>query len=153
VPFFSVPGMRVQSDALRSGGQRKIALPEGGPDPTDAEARLAAFLARRRELAGERRLVLAVFMSVLDDLVRYPRSARPYAEAYRWVVSDDERWPLAFRPACATLDLDAAAVRKHVLAVYRPPILPGPGSVRPTRGIGMRLRRVVIPSETTGRTE
>jgi hypothetical protein len=80
-------------------------------------------------------------MSVIDDLVRYPRSARPYAEAYRWVVSDDERWPLAFRPACATLDLDAGAVRKHVLAVYRPPMLPGPGSVRPTRGIGVRHRR------------
>jgi hypothetical protein len=57
-------------------------------------------------------------------------------------VSDDERWPLAFRPACATLDLDAAAVRKHVLAVYRPPILAGPGSVRPTRGIGVRRGRV-----------
>jgi hypothetical protein len=143
--------MRVQSDALRSGGQRKIALPEGGPDPTDAEARLAAFLARRRELAGERRLVLAVFMAVLDDLRRYPPAARPYAEAYRWVVSEDECWPLAFLPACATLELDAGAVRKRVLALYRPPILPGPNSVRPARGIGVRLPATVRPMllETT----
>jgi hypothetical protein len=130
-----------QGAALRSGGQRKIGLPEAGPDPTDADASRAAFLARRRELSGERRLVLAVFMATLDDLGRYPRSARQYAEAYRWVVSEDERWPLAFVPACVTLDLDPGAVRKHVLAVYRAPIPPGPGSVRPTRGIGVRRRR------------
>jgi hypothetical protein len=130
-----------QGAALRSGGQRKIALPESGPDPTDAEARLAAFLARRRELSGERRLLLAVFTSALDDLARYPRSARQYAEAYRWVVSEDESWPLAFRSACTTLDLDAAAVRKRVLALYQAPILPGPGSVRPTRGVGVRRGR------------
>jgi hypothetical protein len=141
VPFFAVPGLCTQGAALRSGGQRKIALPEGGPDPTDAEARLAAFLARRRELSGERRLVLAVFQASLEDLSRYPRSARQYAEAYRWLVSGEERWPLAFVPACATLDLDPGAVRKHVLALYRAPILPGPNSVRPTRGIGVRRGR------------
>ncbi len=132
--------MRMQSDALRSGGQRKIALPDSGPDPTDAGALLAAFLARRRELAGERRLVLAVFMSALDDLARYPRSARPYAEAYRWVVSGEECWPLAFRPACATLDLDPGAVRKHVLAVYPPPLPPSPAAGRPVA----RVRALLV---------
>jgi hypothetical protein len=100
-----------------------------------------AFLARRRELSGERRLVLAVFIGALDDLSRHPRSARPYAEAYRWVVSDDECWPLAFLPACATLELDAGAVRKRMLALYQAPILPGPNSVRPARGIGVRRGR------------
>jgi hypothetical protein len=141
VPFFSVPGMRVQSDALRSGGQRKIALPDsGGPDPTDAGALLVAFLARRRELAGERRLVLAVFMSALDDLAHYPRDARQYAEAYRWVVSGDECWPLAFVPACVTLDLDPGAVRKHVLAVYRPPLPPSPES----RRVVARVRALLV---------
>jgi hypothetical protein len=137
-PLFAFSGLCAQAAALRSGGQRKIALPESGPDPTDAEARLAAFLARRRELSGERRLVLAVFMAALDDLGRYPRSARQYAEAYRWVVSEDECWPLAFRSACVTLDLDPGAVRKHVLAVYRAPLPPDPRSVRPTRDIGVR---------------
>jgi hypothetical protein len=81
-------------------------------------------------------LVLAVFIGALDDLRRYPRTARQYAEAYRWVVSEDDRWPLAFRSACTTLDLDPGAVRKHVLALYQAPILPGPGSVRPTRDHG-----------------
>jgi hypothetical protein len=129
-----------QGAALRSGGQRKIALPESGPDPTDAEARLVAFLARRRELSGERRLLLAVFTSALDDLARYPRTARQYAEAYRWVVSEDECWPLAFRSACATLDLDAAAVRKRVLAVYPPPLPPSPAAGRPVA----RVRALLV---------
>ncbi len=80
-------------------------------------------------------------MAVLDDLARYPRTARPYAEAYRWVVSGEERWPLAFVPACATLELDPGAVRKHVLAVYRPPMPPEPRSVRPMRDIGVRCGR------------
>ena len=109
--------MRVQGDALRSGGQRKLALPETGPDPTDAaEALLVAFRARRRELSGERRLFLAVFTTALEDLRRYPRGTAPYAAAVRWFLNEDEAWPLAFRAACATLELDAAAVRKRVLA-------------------------------------
>jgi hypothetical protein len=130
VAFFAIRGLRSNANAFRSGGQRKLALPDEGPDPAAAEGLLVAFLARRRELAGERRLVLAVFTSAIDDLARYPRDARQYAEAYRWVVSGDECWPLAFVPACATLDLDPGAVRKHVLAVYRPPLPPDPRSVR-----------------------
>jgi len=106
-------------DALRSGGQRKLALPDPGPDPTNAaDALLGAFRARRRELSGARRLVLAVFMTALDDLRRYPRRSKPHAAAWRWLMSDDEEWPLAFRPACATLDLDANAVRTRVLRAW-----------------------------------
>src|SRR5262245_61658243 len=106
--------MRAQADALHSGGQRKLALPEPGPDPTDADAMLAAFRARRRELSGERRLFLAVVMAALEDLRRYPHGTPPHAAALRWFTSDDERWPLAFRALCTTLDLDAEAVRKRV---------------------------------------
>jgi hypothetical protein len=82
-------------------------------------------------------------MAAIEDLGRYPRDARQYAEAYRWVVSEDECWPLAFRSACVTLDLDPGAVRKHVLAVYRPPLPPAPRST----AIAESVR--VIRSETT----
>jgi hypothetical protein len=116
VPFFAVSGLRVQAGALRSGGQRKLALPESGPDPTDTAGALAAFLARRRELSGERRLVLAVVTATLEDLRRYPITSKPYATAWRWLMSDDERWPCAFRSCCATLDLDADAVRTRLRA-------------------------------------
>jgi len=128
VAFFAVSGVRWQGDALRSGGQRRIGLPESGPDPTDAGAMLEAFRARRRELSGERRLVLAVVMAALDDLRRYPRETKPYLMALRWIMNDDESWPLAFRSTCAVLDLDAGAVRARVLealAAHRA-LLPGP---------------------------
>ena len=107
---------------MRSGGQRKLALPETGPDPTDTAGALLAFLARRRELSGPRRLVLAVFMATLDDLRRYPRTAKEYRDAYAWLVSDDEAWPYAFVPVCETIGLDPAAARARVCAAYRAPV-------------------------------
>ena len=116
MPLFAIPGLRVQAAALRSGGKRTFALPDPGPDATEAEALLEEFRARRRELSGERRLFLAVFMGVLLDLHRYPRGTRPYALAWQWIMDDREDWPLAFRPACAVLDLDAGAVRQRVCA-------------------------------------
>jgi len=108
--------MCAQADIFRSGGTRKLSLPESGTDPTDADAMLAAFRARRRELSGARRLFLAVFMTALEDLRRYPRGAVPHTAALRWLMSDDDRWPLAFRTLCTTLDLDAETVRARVLA-------------------------------------
>jgi hypothetical protein len=119
--------LRAQAGALRSGGQRKIALPESGPDPTDTAGALLAFLARRRELSGERRLLLAVVTATLEDLRRYPAATKPYAAAWRWLMSDDEWWPFAFRPCCATLDLDAEAVRARLRATVaaREPAPPG----------------------------
>jgi len=128
VAFFAVSGVRWQGDALRSGGQRRLALPESGPDSTDAEALLEAFRARRRELSGERRLFLAVVMASLDDLRRYARGTKLHTAAVQWFLSDDESWPLAFRSTCAVLDLDAGAVRARVLealAAHRA-LLPGP---------------------------
>lgn len=123
--FFAVAGLQAQASTLRSGGQRALGLPDAGPDPTDAVATLEAFRARRRELVPERRLVLAVFMAALDDLRRYPVTAKPYAAAWRWLMSNDERWPLAFRPMCDVLELDAGAVRARLRATLarRPPIL------------------------------
>ena len=112
----------MQAGALRSGGQRRIALPESGPDPTDTFGALAAFLARRSELSGPRRLMLGVFMAVLDDLRRYPRDTKQYREAYAWLGSTDEVWPYAFVPVCETLGLDPSAVRRRVRATYRAPV-------------------------------
>jgi len=99
-------------------------LPESGPDPTDAATLREAFRARRREVVPERRLLLAVFTATLEDLRRYPVTAKPYATAWRWLMSNDERWPLAFRPVCDVLELDADAVRERLRATVarRPPM-------------------------------
>ena len=114
----------MQAAALRSGGRSRLGLPEAGPDPTDAVAMLDAFRARRRELVPERRLILAVFTAVLDDLRRYPATTKYYATAWRWLMSDEERWPLAFRPVCDVLALDADAVRARLRATLacQPPL-------------------------------
>jgi len=113
---------------LQSGGQRKLGLPDWRPDPTDTDTLLEAFRARRRELCGERRLVLAIFMASLDDLRRYPCESKSYREAVHWLMNDDVTWPLAFRPACETLDLDPRAVRTRVLRALaaQRDVLPGP---------------------------
>jgi hypothetical protein len=142
VPFFAVSGLRVQGGALRSGGQRKLALPDSGTDPTDAAALVAAFFARRRELSGPRRLILAVFMTTLDDLRRYPRSAKEYHAAYAWVCSDDEAWPYAFVPLCETLGLDPAAVRARVCAAYGAPVTVHWVTVNGQR----RVQRILLPA-------
>jgi len=122
VAFSGGAGTRVQI----SGGQRRLALPESGPDPTDAVALLEPFRARRREIVPERRLLLAVFTATLEDLRRYPVTAKPYATAWRWIMSDEERWPFAFRPVCEVLELDADAVRARLRATVarRPPLPP-----------------------------
>jgi hypothetical protein len=112
-------------------------LPDGGNDPTDTAALLETFRARRRELSGERRLVLAVVMAALDDLGRYPIGTKPHQAAVRWLVSNDESWPFSFRPACAELELDPGAVRRRVFAALlaRRAVLPGPPPrVRCARG-------------------
>src|SRR5262249_16317237 len=75
----------------------------------------------RFELSGERRLVFAVFTSALDDFRHYPPMSRPYHDAWDWLWSDDEGSPFAYRPACATLELDAEAVRARVRARSPPP--------------------------------
>src|SRR5262249_61560691 len=79
-------------------------------------------------------------MGVLLDLHRYPRGTRPYAMAWQWIMDDREDWPLAFRPACAVLDLDAGTVRRRgcgALAVGAPWLgaLKSRGDVYP-RGAG-----------------
>jgi hypothetical protein len=124
VAFFPGAGTRVQI----SGGPPRLALPDSGPDPTDAAVAREPFRARRREVMPERRLVLAVFTATLEDLARRPPDAKDYATAWRWLMSNDERWPLAFRPVCDVLELDADAVRARLRATIarRAPVLPVP---------------------------
>jgi len=108
-----------------------------------------AFRARRREIVPERRLLLAVFIATLDDLRRYPVTAQPYAAAWRWIMSEEERWPLAFRPVCDVLELDAEAVRARLRAtVARRPPMPRTQALRLYRA--RRGRPPVLLCRATG---
>ncbi len=71
-------------------------------------------------IAGaERNLLMAV---LTDAIVHYGTSAelgrgpRPTAsaEAARWILSNDRRWPFSFVNVCEALALDPSAVRRAV---------------------------------------
>lgn len=68
---------------------------------------------------SERRLRLAI----LEDALRYYRAyagaadrrARAlYQDAAEWIASQDRSEPFSFENVCDALDLDAAAIRRHL---------------------------------------
>src|SRR5919197_638648 len=81
---------------------------------------------------GERRLMCAVLKDALDLLFKYDasedrRGGHLFAEAQRWVQSDDAGWPFAFLNVCDALGLDPSSVREGLarcLAARRAPRRP-----------------------------
>ena len=68
---------------------------------------------------AERRLMLAVLEDAIHCLrehvgVMGARSLRLYADARRWLASEDEQSPFGFRRICEVLELDAGSVRRHL---------------------------------------
>jgi hypothetical protein len=68
----------------------------------------------------EIRLCQAVLEQALSDLdcarrLPMPRRGPRAAEVISWFRSTDVRWPYSFEAICATLGLDAGAVRQAVL--------------------------------------
>lgn len=127
--FFAVAGLRVQRSALASGGQRKLALPDGGCDPTDA-----AGARTERRWTPEVRLRFAVLVRALIDQRRYGAAVGPAAaislSAARWIASDDLTWPLSFVNCCEALDLEPAAVRARLAAELPRPVIQAAGRRR-----------------------
>lgn len=65
-------------------------------------------------------LVVAMFDDAIQSASRNPnvctrRQYQDYLDARAWLRDDDREWPFAFRNVCDLLDLDAQAVRAHVL--------------------------------------
>jgi hypothetical protein len=66
---------------------------------------------------GEKRLMRAVLKDALEVLVKHdgardPRGRRLFAEAQRWVQSDDADWIFSFANVCDALALAPSCVRK-----------------------------------------
>jgi hypothetical protein len=85
---------------------------------------------RRKAMAPEQELMLAVLGEAAADIRRYrfaPRrdGQRLYWEAYNWMASEDTTWPFSFVNLCAILGLSAEALREELFdtvsepAVYR----------------------------------
>lgn len=75
---------------------------------------------KTRYVAPERALVLSVVWQTVIDLQKYRfatrrRQQRLYMEAYKWVVSDDRKWPYSFRNVAEMLDVAPERLRAQLL--------------------------------------
>ena len=79
----------------------------------------AQFGQARREsmVRGERALMLAVLEDAIRCLEDGPRrESRLAREAEAWIRDDDDEWPFSFLNLCANLEIDAAQLRRELLA-------------------------------------
>jgi len=81
---------------------------------------------KTRYVSPERALVLSLVWQTVIDLQKYRfatrrRQQRLYMEAYRWAVSDERRWPYAFRNVAELLDVAPDLLRAQLLGDVAPP--------------------------------
>jgi len=70
----------------------------------------------------ERNLWAGVLIQAIEDLLHAPDQYHPQywvAQAYRWIISDDDSHMGTFCSVCKILGLDPDVVRTLVLATYR----------------------------------
>ena len=77
---------------------------------------------RRRQLDGERRLMLAVLEDAVEMYRKHcgPRSGRNrqlFLDAEEWIENDDRMWMFSFRNLCDVLELDADYLRRGLHAL------------------------------------
>lgn len=100
-----------------------------------------------RQPSPERRLAVAVFGEVVEDLRRGPGGSAHYDNARSWVLSDDTSWPYAFVPLCRLLDLEPSWLREGLLRI-------APGHRTPVdlrQSIGTPRGRVALARKQKGR--
>lgn len=82
-------------------------------DPDLFGSSFESLAAARRAHSGER-LMLAVFEQARADLA-LPPGAVACQDARRWMMSDDDTWPLAFVRICRHFGIDPDAARDALL--------------------------------------
>jgi hypothetical protein len=75
---------------------------------------------RSSKVCPERKLAVAVFSQAANDLqkFRYARHGSgysPYADARKWIASNDRLWPYSFLNLCDALHLPADVIRAELL--------------------------------------
>lgn len=102
----------------------------------------------RRKQAPEHRLMIAVLHNAIDCLQK-PRPQRLFNEAKQWFLADETDWPYSFQRICEALDLDADAVREHLVVA---PAFPARNRHSEARPSGNRRGNVATPNVgVTGR--
>ena len=92
---------------------------------------------KTRYVAPERALLLAIVWQAVIDLQKYRfatrrRQQRLYMEAYRWVASDDRKWPYAFRNVAEMLNVAAERLRAQLLGDVAPMVALAPFDESPS---------------------
>lgn len=100
----------------------KVEIRDGGaPRPLPGNELAAIVEPARIPETGELLLCQAVLEQAIHDLGRVQRltprrRATESAKLVRWFRSHDVTWPFSFESICATIGLDADAVRAAILA-------------------------------------
>jgi len=73
-----------------------------------------------REVCPERKLAVAVFSQAANDLRKFRYARRGsgyslYADARKWIASNDRLWPYSFLNLCDALHLAADVMRAELL--------------------------------------
>jgi hypothetical protein len=77
-------------------------------------------LRRRRDMSGERRLMIAVLEDALHCFQKYvdaedPKHRQMFLEAESWITADNPAWFFSFESVCDTIDLDPDYVREGLM--------------------------------------
>ena len=72
------------------------------------------------KICPERKLAVAVFFQAANDLRKFRYARRGagyslYADARKWITSNDRKWPYSFLTLCDVLNLAADAIRAELL--------------------------------------
>ena len=72
------------------------------------------------KVCPERELAVAVFSQAANDLRKFRHARRGpgyslYADARKWITSNDRKWPYSFLNLCDVLHLAAEAIRAELL--------------------------------------
>jgi hypothetical protein len=72
------------------------------------------------EVCPERKLAVAVFSQAANDLQKFRYAQRGagyslYADARKWIASNDRLWPFSFLNLCDALHLAAGVIRVELL--------------------------------------
>ena len=78
------------------------------------------LLPRLSEVCPERRLAVAIFSQAANDLQKFRYARRGagyslYADARKWIASNDRSWPYSFLNLCDVLYLAADVIRAELL--------------------------------------
>jgi hypothetical protein len=89
-------------------------------EPDTLLASQYAAMRESRQRSPEKRLLVAVLKSALEDYLDALRSGGPRRDLFElaeWFFEGDDSWPFSFENLCAELDLNPECIRASLAAL------------------------------------